>query len=312
VLKGTFAGVDVPPTQLVDIGGQTVSARVMGRGPTVVLEAGGAGAGLGDTFGGAVERQLAHCATVLTYDRVGSGQSGNKPRETVAEMADDLNVLLEATGCRTPAVIVAWSAGGLVAEMLAVRHPDKVAALILLDPSAAVPDRYLRDTRYSRIRLALEVAASALWFRFIGLLMLLRLPSTRVGRAVVKRTAFKDLSSDKLEQIHRYTANHPRAMLETARIAHLLVPYFKETKSAVQLAQLPDVPMQIITPQPRPRWQLKLVDIDAIHRTFIARFPRGKFVPAHGATHQWLPFERPDIVIDAVREALALTEKDGR
>ena len=62
---------------------------------------------------------------MLTYDRVGSGRSSGKPRETVAEMADDLDALLSATRCKTPAVIVAWSSGGMVAEMFAVRHRTK-------------------------------------------------------------------------------------------------------------------------------------------------------------------------------------------
>ena len=61
--------MDWPPTQLIDIRDQTVCARVMGQGPTVVLEAGGAGEGLGETFSGTIEETLAEFATVLTYDR---------------------------------------------------------------------------------------------------------------------------------------------------------------------------------------------------------------------------------------------------
>jgi hypothetical protein len=79
---------------LVEIGDRAVCARVMGHGPTVVLEAGGAGEGTTGTFSRTVEEQLAEFATVLTYDRVGSGRSGSKPRETMAEMADDLDALL--------------------------------------------------------------------------------------------------------------------------------------------------------------------------------------------------------------------------
>lgn len=162
----------------------------MGHGPTVVFEAGGAGEGIGETFSGTVEEQWAEFATVLTYDRVGSGRSGGKPRETLAAMADDLDALLSATGCK---------------------------------------------------------------------------------------------------------------------MLRLVVPYLRETKSALKSATLPDVPTQIISPQPRPKWALQLAKVDAAHRAFVARFPRGEFVPANGATHQWLPFERPDVVIEAVRETLALT-----
>jgi pimeloyl-ACP methyl ester carboxylesterase len=298
--------VDWPAAQLVEIGDRAVCARVMGHGPTVVLEAGGAGEGTTGTFSGTVEEQLAEFATVLTYDRVGSGRSGGMPRETIAEMADDLHALLAATGCQTPAVIVGWSSGGMVAEMFAARYPDKVAGLVLLDPTETVAPRFLYDTASSRVLLPVELALNVMWLRVIGLFTLSRLPRTGFGREIVRRTAARDLSRDKLERIYRYTDNHPRAILETARILRLLIPYIRETKAALTSATLPDVPMRLISPQPRPNWAPALAKVDAAHHAFVARFPQGQFVPAHGATHQWLPFERPDVVIDAVREALAL------
>jgi hypothetical protein len=93
-----MAVVEWPEPRLVDIGNRVLCARVMGCGPTVVLEAGGAGEGTTETFGGFVEEQLAAFATVLTYDRVGSGRSGGRPHRTVAEMADDLDARFVALG----------------------------------------------------------------------------------------------------------------------------------------------------------------------------------------------------------------------
>lgn len=299
--------MDWPPTQLIDIRGQTVCARVLGHGPTVVLEAGGAGEGLGETFCGTVEETLADYATVLTYDRVGSGRTGGSPRETVAEMADDLAAVLAATGCPAPAVIVGWSAGGMVAEMFAVRHPDKVAGLVLLDPTASIPDRFVATTPLSKMRVAGELAFNDAWMKLIGAFTRLHLARTRAGRAIVRRTAATDLSQDQLDRIYRYTDTHPRAILETAQMLHLLIPYFRETTAALQSATLPDVPMRVISPQPRPHWQKTAgAAQDAALHALVARFPQGRLVFARGATHQWLPFERPDIVIDTVRETLPL------
>jgi pimeloyl-ACP methyl ester carboxylesterase len=81
--------------------------------PLLSLRPAGPGEGTTETFSGAVEEQRAEFATVLTYDRVGSGRSGGTPRQTVAEMADDLAALLSATECQTPALIVGWSSGGV-------------------------------------------------------------------------------------------------------------------------------------------------------------------------------------------------------
>jgi pimeloyl-ACP methyl ester carboxylesterase len=298
-----------PPAQFVDIGDRVLRARVIGQGPTVVLEAGGAGQGLGETFGGTVEETLAECATVLTYDRVGSGHTGGSPHATVAQMADDLNALLVATGCPLPAVIVGWSAGGMVAEMFTVRHPDKVAGLVLLDPTASIPDRFLVNTPLSKLRVAGELAFNDAWLKLVGAFTRLHLARTRAGRAIVRNTAAPGLSQDLLDRIYRYTDTHPRAILETAHMLHLLIPYFRETSAALQSAVLPDVPMRTIYPQSRPRWQKTAgANQDAALHALVARFRQGRIIPAHRATHQWLPFERPDIVIAAVRETLALSE----
>jgi pimeloyl-ACP methyl ester carboxylesterase len=293
-----------PDRQLIDIGDRQVCARVMGRGPTVVLEAGGAGEGTTKTFGGYLEEELAAVATVLTYDRVGSGGSGGRPRQTVAEMADDLEALIDAAECATPVVIVGWSSGGMVAEMFAVRHPDKVAGLVLLDPSESTTRRFFNDTIASRVLVAIELSLNVLLVSAIGYLALLELQRTCVGRAVVRRSAVQPLSQEKLDRIYEYAETHPRALLETARFARRAIPYLRETKAALRSASLPDVPMRIVAPQPRPRWQPELAKVDAAHRALVARFPRGKFIAAGGATHQWLPFERPDVTIAAVRDAL--------
>jgi pimeloyl-ACP methyl ester carboxylesterase len=298
--------MDWPPRQLVDIDGRVVCARVMGQGPTVVLEAGGAGEGTTETYGGFVEEQLATFATVLTYDRAGSGRSDGPPHRSVAQMAGDLDALIRALQCATPVVIVGWSAGGMVAEMFATRHPDKVAGLVLLDPTETTAPRFLSTTTASRIVRSFELALNTVWVAIIGLAALSKLPRTRIGRALVRRTASAQIGPERLDRIYRYVDNHPWTALQTVRILPRVIPYLHETKAALNSASLPDVPLRIIAPQPRPRWPSKLAELDTAHRALAARFPQGKFLPADGATHQWLPFERPDVTIAAVRDVLAL------
>jgi hypothetical protein len=90
----------------------------------------------------------------------------------------------------------------------------------------------------------------------------------------------------------------------TARFARRAIPYLRETKAALSSKALPDVPVRIVAPQPRPRWQPELAKVDVAHHALVARVPRGKFIAADGATHRWLPFERPNVIITAVRDAL--------
>jgi pimeloyl-ACP methyl ester carboxylesterase len=290
-------GVEWPRRQLIEIGNRVLCARVMGNGPTVVLEAGGAGEGTNEDFGGVLEARLAAFATVVTYDRAGSGRSDGPPHRSVAEMADDLDALIRSVGCATPVVIVGWSAGGLVAEMFAVRHPDKVAGLVLLDPSEMATESGNLET--------LMLPFNTVFLSVIALALLLGLPRTRVGRAVLRRMA-TNFDQDQLDWLYRYVDSHRWAGVQTARMIPRLGRYVRETKSALSSASLPDVPVRIVIPQPRPPgWKSVYARLDAAHRALAARFTRVELVPAYGTTHQWLPVERPDVIIAAVRDLLA-------
>lgn len=68
---------------------------------------------------------------LLTYDQRGLGQSwkGNAPF-TMADYADDAARLMDAIGW-ADALVVGISFGGMVAQELVLRHPDKVRRLIL-------------------------------------------------------------------------------------------------------------------------------------------------------------------------------------
>ncbi|HSI30667.1 MAG TPA: alpha/beta hydrolase [Miltoncostaeaceae bacterium] len=88
-------------------------------------------------WAGAVDR-LAQLGRVIAYDRRGCGRSERPEpydRTTVGEHAEDAAGLLDALA-PAPAVIVGRSFGGWVATELALRRPDRVLALALLEPDA--------------------------------------------------------------------------------------------------------------------------------------------------------------------------------
>ncbi|MCD2114937.1 alpha/beta hydrolase [Rhodococcus rhodochrous] len=125
----------VEPPRMIEVGEHLLRVQVRGTGPTVVLDCGGSGAGIG-SWGGELEAALAERATVVTYDRAGVGGSSGTQASSVTEMADSLHRLVAALDVERPAVFVGWSYGGLVTQMYAMRHPADVAGLVFVDPTA--------------------------------------------------------------------------------------------------------------------------------------------------------------------------------
>jgi esterase len=104
--------------------------------------------------------ELARLGRVIGYDRRGCTRSErpeNYGRTTVAEQADDAAALLDALAA-TPAVVIGRSYGAAVAVDLALRYPDRVRAMVLLEGDAlGLSPAGLEWTRAIRDRLR-EVA----------------------------------------------------------------------------------------------------------------------------------------------------------
>jgi pimeloyl-ACP methyl ester carboxylesterase len=81
------------------------------------------------------------------YDRADLGRSGPDPGpRTIADLGDDLLTLLDVAGVEGPYVFVGGSYGGNIVTVLAARHPDAVAGLVLVDsqPAHVIEDNPFR------------------------------------------------------------------------------------------------------------------------------------------------------------------------
>jgi pimeloyl-ACP methyl ester carboxylesterase len=123
-----------PPGRLVDVGGHRLHIWCTGSGqPTVILENGLGGSGLGWSF---VQPEVAKFTRVCSYDRAGTGHSDSGPSpRTARRIGQELAQLLDRTGVRGPLVLVGASIGGLFVRVFASEHGERVVGLVLVDAS---------------------------------------------------------------------------------------------------------------------------------------------------------------------------------
>lgn len=124
---------------LVDIGaGRWLYLTCQGRGSPAVFIIPGKGSYAGVWK---VER-VTKATRVCAYDRpntrlAGSDRSSPVPQpHSLQQAVDDVVKLIAAAQLATPLVVVGHSYGGLVADLLARRHPPLVAGLVFADPTS--------------------------------------------------------------------------------------------------------------------------------------------------------------------------------
>jgi pimeloyl-ACP methyl ester carboxylesterase len=158
-----------PPGRFIDAGGRRLHLVCIGGGsPVVVFEPPGFGNSL--SFSEARET-LARRMRVCSYDRAGAGWSDPGPDPlSIGTLADDALRVIDTVSPGARAVVVASSVGGLTAELLMRRHPERVAGVVFAD--AGTSD-VLRDVEphvpWTRWRAACVGAPAAARFGLIRL-----------------------------------------------------------------------------------------------------------------------------------------------
>lgn len=127
---------------------------------------------------------------IIRYDKRGHGLSGTTPAPyRLDDHVDDLAALLDALGIGA-AIVCGISVGGMIAQALAVRQPERVRGLVLCDTAAKIGMPDMWNARIEAIRRGgIEVLADPIMERWLSPAFRANYPEATAGwRNMLVRT----------------------------------------------------------------------------------------------------------------------------
>ena len=255
----------------------------------------------------AVQQLVAQFTRVCTYDRAGLAWSDvpSCPR-SFGRIVDELERVLTRVAPGERCILVGHSFGSFVVRGYAMRHPDAVAGMVLVDPAVEwlVPDPH----RAYRLRRAQYLARLGVWLSHVGIpracLALL------IGGAPAAPQRFSRLFGETVAHtLGRLVGEVRKLPPETyplmqefwsqpkcsrAMADHLAV-LERDGAAIARLAVPPGIPTFVISSGNQPSEQLEA------QKTLADASRAGRHVIAARSSH-WIQFDEPELVTAAVRE----------
>jgi pimeloyl-ACP methyl ester carboxylesterase len=295
------------PQRLVKIGRQRrLNVLVTGHGsPTIILNAGGIGSTLEWRR---VQSRLATANRVVSYDRAGLGFSdpGPLPR-TPSRSVKDLRAALTALDIEPPYILVGHSTGSLDVRLFAFQSPDQVVGIVLVDPRG---DRLI--SRLSQVSPAFAELARSEWLKLRCRPFLARrkpAPGSTDYEALVF-PPFPALTEEVNEagRLRYLSPSFWRAALSEWNAAE------GRSEDELRNAQrhLGDMPLIVLTAGRDPYSEFDKTRAEAISKEWrvmheeLVRLSSGGVRREVEDCGHYIPGERPDAVVDAVKDVLDL------
>ncbi|WP_309604653.1 alpha/beta hydrolase [Phenylobacterium sp.] len=295
--------------------GRRLNFHCVGSGsPIVVFEQGGEGM----IFNWAkVSAAISAVTRVCFYDRGGFGWS-DPPRYPVTALSttDDLHALLRRKRIGGPIVLVGHSVGGFYATVYADRFPSQVAGLVLVDPGFTGQNLAPSLADQANTRLGEGYLLRCAELARLGKLTTANLSENRcfplpddASGADERRYALHAIIGP-----NWYVAEHSQSVNYFTADERLSVSQQQARDVARPLADLPLIVLSREHFDGAP-WrstdenQAAFARWRAGHVALAARSSRGRLVVVPGSGH-FIQKDRPDAVIDAVREVLATVRAD--
>lgn len=281
-----------PLGRLYDVDGRQLLLHRSGSGgPAVVFFPGAGMTGLGYWN---VHEQISQFTTSVLYDRAGTGWSDSVPLpRSATEVTDEARQLLSVAGVAGPLLLVGHSLGGIYARRYAQRFPDEVAAILMLDSAHEDLDAQMpKATLGEKLRMTVG-----------GIRVLLQFE--RSYRGLFERMYAQWPEAVRLPLVEYHLHSWRTGMHETKNVSEL----YDEVHRG---PAIPDVPLIALCTMGNDRFRavftpesyIRRVNqcVCEINRTIAASVPQGEHRVLADAGHATIHVDRPDAVVQAVRE----------
>lgn len=284
------------PGTLVRAGDTTLHTIVEGSGPVVLVDSGLGGSNL---EWGAVAADLASDFTVVRYDRPGLAWSpASRCDRRARAAATRILGLLDALNVPDPVILVGHSLGGVHVRLAAALAPDRVRALVLVDPSDEGMLEIVETSRAAAVSRGVIRVVS--WLAPIGVGRLAGGGFARLAMAEARQP---------LDPAQRRAARLS-GLLTSRTVRGLRAVSAEHDALGDSLRQLlevnePDRPVTVISaaaPSKDQRTADARSQMDAMHTAYVSSRPRARQVFAERSGHL-VPFDQPELVSQCVREA---------
>jgi pimeloyl-ACP methyl ester carboxylesterase len=253
-----------------------------------------------------IHEQVSRFACAVGYDRGGLGWSSPaRTARTPANAARELHRMLEGAGIHPPFVLVGHSFGGMVMRRFALRYPDEVVGVVLVDPMRCCEWPPINAPRQATLNRAIRLLRYAVPVAHIGLARL-AVTSALCGSGFLARRmagAAGDGGRHVLGRVTGELAKMPREILPCIA-AHWSRPdFYKGMRGHIEAVPdtvremcnadpITSIPVLVLTPgQSTPLGREEISRIGSNVKQVIA-----------AESGHWIQLDQPDLVIQSIFE----------